>query len=58
MKKRHVVLVSAVSLVSLVLPVQSAHAQECQPDDFDAGCRAQRICQHLASKTQLVSCTQ
>jgi hypothetical protein len=58
MTKRHVLLVSAVSFVSLLLPAQGAYAQECQPDDFDPGCRAQRTCQQLANKTHLVSCTQ
>lgn len=58
MRKFRILLVSAVCAAGLIVPAQTAHAQYCQPDDFDPGCRAQQTCEKLASKTQLVSCTQ
>lgn len=59
MKKRHLLLVTAVSLGSLLIPAQSALANECQSDGgADVGCRAQRACNSLADRTHLVSCTQ
>lgn len=58
MKKLRLLVLCAVFLGSLIVPVPSAQAQYCQPDDFDVNCRAQQVCKKLADKSPLVSCTQ
>jgi len=57
MKKLRALAICGIVLGSLVFPTSSAHAQYCQPDDFDVNCQAQRACEKLADKSQLFSCT-